>query len=177
MKNAPYWRRKLIKSPVFPRWMSHALPGQTLVEFSLSLLLLLVILVGIFEMGRLFFTYSSLAAAGREAARYAAGVSTVASLNKAQYNDCAGIRAEATQIGWFAGVQAAGVRIFHDAGPGTPETEYCNPSANIIIDRNTRITVEIQVTYTPMTNLLEIPPTTLKTRSSRSVLLQAKVVP
>ncbi|MBA4419656.1 MAG: hypothetical protein C0391_00740 [Anaerolinea sp.] len=177
MKNAPYRLRKLIKSLVFSGWRSHALPGQTLVEFSLSLLLLLMILVGIFEMGRLFFTYSSVATAGREAARYAAGVSTVASLNKAQYNDCAGIRAEATQIGWFAGVQAADVRIFHDAGPGTPEIEYCNPSGAITIDRNTRITVEIQVTYTPMLPLLQIPPTNLASKSSRSILLKAQVAP
>jgi len=50
--------------------------GQGLVEFALVLPLLLLLLVGVVELGRMLVIYSSVNAASREAARYgaAAGV-------------------------------------------------------------------------------------------------------
>ncbi|MEN4041110.1 MAG: pilus assembly protein, partial [Anaerolineaceae bacterium] len=46
--------------------------GQGMVEFALAIPVLLLILFGIIEMGRLMFYYSSVATASREAARYGA---------------------------------------------------------------------------------------------------------
>ncbi len=44
--------------------------GATLVEFSLTFLLFLVILLGIMEMSRMMWTYSTIAHAARQGARY-----------------------------------------------------------------------------------------------------------
>jgi Flp pilus assembly protein TadG len=44
--------------------------GQTLVEFSLVLTLLLMVLFGIIEFGRALYAYNALANAAREGARY-----------------------------------------------------------------------------------------------------------
>lgn len=44
--------------------------GQALVEFALVLVLVLVISLGIIDFGRLFFTWSSMANAAREGARF-----------------------------------------------------------------------------------------------------------
>ncbi len=46
--------------------------GQSLVEFALTLPILLLILVGVLDLGRLYFTYISLTNAAREGARYGA---------------------------------------------------------------------------------------------------------
>jgi len=45
--------------------------GQVIVEFALSLLLVLVVVFGIVEIGRLMLTYSALANAARTGVRYA----------------------------------------------------------------------------------------------------------
>jgi Flp pilus assembly protein TadG len=151
--------------------------GQTLVEFALTLTLLLMILVGLFEMGRLVVSYAAVAAAGREAARYGSGVSANYSNGIALYNDCAGMRLAARKVGWLANVQDADVHIFFDTGPSTTQTEYCNPSAAITISRQTRIVVFITTPYSPMLSFLQLPGTTLRSKSARSILIGAQVIP
>ena len=68
--------------------------GQGMVEFALVFPLLLLLLFGIFELGRIMFTYSATMAASREAARYGAAILDVGG-GIPQYEDCAGIRAAA----------------------------------------------------------------------------------
>jgi Flp pilus assembly protein TadG len=58
--------------PVYPR-LSRLPSGETgaaLVEFAIILPVMLVILLGIIDLGRVFYTYESLANAAREGARY-----------------------------------------------------------------------------------------------------------
>ncbi len=50
-----------------------AATGQSLVEFAVSLPVLLVILIGVVDLGRLYFSYISVVNAAREGARYGAG--------------------------------------------------------------------------------------------------------
>jgi Flp pilus assembly protein TadG len=151
--------------------------GQALVEFALSLTLLLVILVGLFEMARLVVSYAAVAAAGREAARYGSGVSTNISNGIPLYDDCAGMRLAARKVGWLANVQDADIHILYDTGPGTTQTEYCNPSGSVTITRQTRIVVLITTPYTPMLTFLQLPGATLRSKSARSILIGAQVVP
>lgn len=46
--------------------------GQSLVELALTLPLLLIILVGVIDLGRVYFTYMTVVNASREGARYGA---------------------------------------------------------------------------------------------------------
>ena len=48
--------------------------AQAIVEFALVLMILMVVLVGILEVGRLMFMYAAINNASREAARYASAV-------------------------------------------------------------------------------------------------------
>ena len=48
--------------------------GQGIVEFALAFPVFLLIVLGIFEFGRLFFTYATVFTASREAARFGATV-------------------------------------------------------------------------------------------------------
>jgi Flp pilus assembly protein TadG len=52
----------------------HQMRGQGMVEFALALPILLLLVLGIFEFGRLMITYTSVYAAAREGARYGAAV-------------------------------------------------------------------------------------------------------
>ena len=54
--------------------------AQGIVEFALVLPLLLVLMLGIIEVGRLLFIYSSVNSASREAARYGSAAGEVTSL-------------------------------------------------------------------------------------------------
>ena len=150
--------------------------GQAMTEFAMIIPVLLVLLYGIIEGGRLLFIYTSVAAAGREAARYAAGIGQTGST--ALYNDCAGIRAAATRIGFFAGVTASEVHIYHDSGPGTTQTEYCTSSTDLLasVSEGDRIDVKIATPYNPIVPILPIGPMTLKSESAHTILINVAVI-
>ena len=65
-----------------------------MVEFALALPLLLLLVFGLMETGRLLFIYASTVSAAREAVRYGAAMGKNAS-NVRYYQDCAGIKAAA----------------------------------------------------------------------------------
>jgi hypothetical protein len=68
--------------------------AQGMVEFALILPILLFLVVGIIELGRLLFIYSSVSTAAREGTRYgsASGDITYGAGTIKQYQDCAGIK-------------------------------------------------------------------------------------
>ena len=146
-----------------------------MVEFALTLPLILLIIIGIIEGGRLMFIYSSLAAAGREAARYGAGIGNLGS-GTIMYNDCAGIRDAAKRIGRFAGVTDADIHIYHDTGPATTQAEYCNPTNTVTFARGDRISIRINLPYNAIVQLIPLPPLTLHTDNAHTILEGAEVV-
>lgn len=93
-----------------------ALKAQGMVEFALVLPLLLVVLWGTIEAGRLLFIYSATASASREAARYGAAVGESGSSER--YRDCDAMIAAARRIGSIAGIAASDVVIRYDDGNG-----------------------------------------------------------
>ena len=83
--------------------------AQGLVEFALILPILLLVVVGVLEMGRLLFVYSSVTSASREGARYGSAVGQVNGVPR--YQDCGGIRSAALKAGAFANMQADDIAI------------------------------------------------------------------
>lgn len=80
--------------------------GQGLVEFALAFPVFLLIILGIFEFGRLMFTYSTVFTASREAARFGATVTNAI--------DCAGMEAAAVNVAIFTDVSQ--IDIYYDNG-------------------------------------------------------------
>ena len=80
--------------------------GQGLVEFALAFPVFLLIVLGIFEFGRLMFTYSTVFTASREAARFGATVTNAI--------DCAGMEAAAANVAIFTDVSQ--IKIYYDNG-------------------------------------------------------------
>lgn len=157
------------------RRMIFSQPAQGMVEFALTLPLILMMILGIIEGGRLMFIYSSLAAAGREAARYGAGIGSLGT-GTIMYNDCPGIRAAAKRIGFFAGVADSDIHIYHDSGPGTTSTEYCNPTSTTSFTKGDRIVIRVNTSYETIVPLIPIPPLTLHSENAHTILEGAEVV-
>jgi len=104
-----------------------------MVEFALVLPILLLIIYGLLEVGRLIFIYSSVVTAARSASRYGATtgilpgeIETDDALRR--YNDCAEMRAAAQRSGFIQRIQDNDIAIDWDEGEGSPKgTEYEEP--------------------------------------------------
>ena len=72
--------------------------AQAMVEFAIVLPLLLVLLYGLLEAGRLLFIYSTVVTASRQAVRYGSATGQGLTTTIPRYQDCAGIRLAAQKV-------------------------------------------------------------------------------
>jgi Flp pilus assembly protein TadG len=145
--------------------------AQSMVEFALTLPLLLVLFFGIIEFGRLLFVYSSVITASREAARYgsAAGDTGGGTL---RFMDCAGMTAAADRVGILANITS--VNIHYDSGPGTAAVyTSCPPGA--IEGGKHRVVVEVIANYQPIVPLVNIGTLTLESQSARTIFNKIEI--
>ena len=68
--------RSFLLRPISWNVAKHRARGQSLVELALTLPVLLLFLVGVLDLGRVYFSYMTLVNASREGARYGAGSPT-----------------------------------------------------------------------------------------------------
>jgi len=150
--------------------------AQAMVEFAIALPLLLLLLYGILEAGRLLFLYSTVVTASRQAVRYGSATGENAS-NVARYGDCNGIRAAAQSFNYLGGTQFV-VTIYHDSGPGTGSTPYCSGPTDgwAPSDNNQRITVTVSKQFSPIVRLVPFSPRTITATSSRTILNSVAIV-
>ena len=100
--------------------------GQGMVEFALVLPLLLLVMFGIIEFGRLLFIYSAVFTSSRDAARYGSAAGDLGNY-QAHYQDCDGIRAAAKRFGTLVGIEDSNISIDYyrteddDDDPLTPD--------------------------------------------------------
>src|SRR5574338_1272037 len=153
--------------------------AQGMVEFALVLPILLLVILGIFAFGHMFFAYSSVVAASREAARYGAGVG-VGTGSTLRYQDCGGIRAAAENVSKFAGVintgttgdynaEDAGIYIGYDSGPSTTVYDDCPVAGTgpASVSLGDRILVRVTVDYVPSVPFLNLPAFPLTATTAR----------
>jgi len=164
--------------------------AQAMVEFAIALPVLLLLLYGIIEAGRLLFIYSTVVTASRQAVRYgsATGVGNEIGINGAprpnepRYQDCDGIRNAAQAVGYLGAFNT--ITIKHDNGPSDPspqqfcinpadETDSTNwtPNAN----NTSRISVTVEKQYTPIVKLVPFAARTIKATSARTILLSVSI--
>jgi len=100
--------------------------AQAMVEFAIVLPLLLLLLYGLLEAGRLLFMYSTIVTASRQAVRYGSATGEGSTPGVPRYQDCAGIRLAAQKIDFLNAFDDEDIIIQHDSGPGdlSPIT-YC----------------------------------------------------
>jgi hypothetical protein len=157
--------------------------AQGIVEFALAVPILLMVLYGLLEVGRLLFIYSSVVTAARQAVRYGA-VTGVNDGGILRYQDCAGIRAAARQVGFINNFPDSGFDIVFDSGPGTTTKANCNGTDYLLTydaQNGDRLLVSVSSEFEPIVPLVPLEPMTIESSSSRTILvdiaIDATVVP
>jgi Flp pilus assembly protein TadG len=151
--------------------------GQAMVELALTLPLFLLLLYGIFEVGRLIFMYSAVLNASRDAARYAAAADAVRSGDTTYleyYKDCDGIRARARNVSAFVDLSASSaISISYDSGPGTTPIETtCEAlkSSGLALSLGDRVNVTVTANFTPIVPLLNFGNIPISSTTTRSIV-------
>lgn len=142
--------------------------GQALVEFSLSIIIFLVILMGIFDLGRAIFAYNGVSEASREIARRAAVWPYQGLASTTELGSSITVRETiATQKQLVPGME--------DVSVGAPDFECVDIAGNTSTnstcgqgDFKDYVRVTVSATYQPVTLLGFIGPITLKATSTVS---------
>lgn len=122
--------------------------AQAIVEFAIVLPILLLVVYGLIETGRLLFIYSSVNNATRQAARYGS-TSGIGPNGVPRYQDCAGIRAAAQNGDYLNAFDDADITITYDHGPGTSSFDTCNGTTDTGVNAVTedRVVVTVNADY------------------------------
>lgn len=149
--------------------------AQTLVEFALVLPLILLVIFGIIEFGRLLFVYIATTSASREAARYGSAVGRNAS-GLPRYLDCTGMRAAAKKAGVMTGITDNNILIHYDSGPGHIAFGGCLPSesqADDLVPLGYRVIISITAVYQPIVPIIN--PVNLTSVAARTIVKDVDV--
>jgi hypothetical protein len=151
--------------------------AQALVEFALVLPILLLVIYGLLEVGRLLFIYSSVVSAAQQASRYGAATGLNTNGGVPRYRDCAGMRTAAQRVGFIDKIEDADILIWHDDGEKKNQVAYCAPG--MVSDRSfqpstgnsSRVRVQVSAQYTPIVPLVPLQPLTISSVSARTILV------
>lgn len=149
----------------------------------LVLPVLLMLLYGIIEVGRLIFIFASVANASRQAARYGSASGEIN--DKAFYQDCDGIRAVANEsafiitfdeinITYDRGINPDGTSIPIEGIDPNPDVDSC--PIEVPVRNGDRIIVQVTTSYEPILTLLPIDPMEVVSASARSFLISIPIV-
>jgi len=149
----------------------------------LILPILLMLLYGIIEVGRLIFIFASVANASRQAARYGSASGEIN--DTAFYQNCDGIRAVANQsafiitfdkinITYDRGINPDGTSIPIQGVDPAPQVDSC--PIEVPVRNGDRIIVLVSATYEPIITLLPIDPIEIVSASARSFLISVPIV-
>ncbi|HTP03125.1 MAG TPA: TadE/TadG family type IV pilus assembly protein [Anaerolineales bacterium] len=141
--------------------------AQAMVEFALALPILLLIVYGLLETGRLIFIYASVVTAARQAARYGAASGDIGT-GTLYYNDCNGIRGAANRVAFIQSFST--IDIAYDTGPTSTATHTCPYPGSPITDNDHRIDVTVTSQWVPIVSLVPLRPFAITSISSRTIL-------
>ncbi|MBT3336610.1 MAG: pilus assembly protein [Anaerolineae bacterium] len=147
--------------------------GQSMVEFALVLPVLLVLVFGLMEAGRLLFIYGSVTTASREAVRYGSATGDNGS-GTPKYLDCTGIQTAAETMGFILPISSVDI-IFTRGGTtfadcDTSSSTFPNPSSGLF-QNGDRIEVISTSAYTPMVPLVPFGNFDITTESKRTIFI------
>jgi Flp pilus assembly protein TadG len=141
--------------------------GQTMVEFAIVMPVLMMILVGIFEVGRMIYVYAAVTNASREAVRYgsAIGRDSAYTGSPQRYKNCQGIRDMAKRSAYFIPLT---ITISYDHGPNC--NAISGEDASVTVTSGDRVKVRVQATYKPLIKLIPIGTHNIDSWSARTIL-------
>lgn len=149
--------------------------GQALVEFALALPILLLVVYGLLEVGRMIFMYAAVTTASREAARFASAYGRDDAGNLS-YQDCEAIRNSARKVGFLLNLQDSDILIQYDHGPGgtgatIPDCDQASgPQTNINPGPCDRVIVTVNAKFVPIVPIVPLTFQDISITSARSFL-------
>lgn len=161
----------MIESKNMKRFRYSGNKGQAIAEFAIALPILLLILVGLFEVGRMVFIYSAVTNGSRNAVRYASAVG-LGSDGLTKFNNCERIKAIAVDSAYLAPVKT--VVIEYDDGSGGNK-RLCDQwtaglvDTDITVSSGERVTVKVTAEYKPMVSLIPFTPRDIESKNSRTI--------
>lgn len=167
-------RTRIIRDINGPRRSLPKQSAQALVEFVIALPIVLLIAIGLLELGRLLFTYISVYTASREAARYGSAVG-VAENGVAKYQDCVGMRAAAKRVGVMAGLSDSQIDLRYDSGPEDPRAWTDLPTCPAAVPAGGRIAVRVTGYFKTAAGFVNIPSMTLISDTARTIVQDVSV--
>jgi len=151
--------------------------GQGLVEFMLVLPILLLLLLGTIELGRMFLIFAEAASASREASRYGASVGSDG-LGGLRYLDCPGMRAAARRMFVMSDVPDSAIAIAWDHGSDDQTFATCAaPPSPVEIELGDRVVVSVTLVYAPIVPLVPLPPIPIVSETARTILIDIAAGP
>ena len=165
----------MIKQKNLMRTKPYASRAQAIVEFAIVLPILLVVLIGIFEVSRYVFIYSAVTNASRNASRYASAVGYEETGTYLKYIYCDGIRNAAIESAYLLSPSDLTITIsYGSTPPDTNSKGYCDASGgddtDIDVSTGDRVTVVVEAKYKPILNLIPVTSRTITSTSSRTIL-------
>ncbi len=154
---------------------SRAASGQATAEFALVIGILIFIMLGVVDLGRLVAMQSAAVTASREGARYGSATGADPLFGgHVRYVNCAGIKNAATLVS-KALVPANSIAVTWDAGPSTAQKHDCtnanvNPAPSAITSLD-RVRVQVTATFTPVSAVrFVIPSITVQSTDRRTIV-------
>lgn len=148
--------------------------GQSAVEFALILPVLLLLLYGLLEIGRLVFVFSIVTTASREGARYGAATGLNVAGGIPRYQDCAGIMAAIENVDFIGVIDPADVTISYDTGPSAGSDFSACPPTNI--NTGDRIKITVSSPFAPIVPIVPLATFDIESTTNRT-LLSTIVIP
>src|SRR5258706_4838243 len=153
--------------------------AQAMVEFAVALPVLLVLLVGIIEAGRMVMMYAVVTNASRDAVRYASAVGR-SDDGFLKYKYCAGIKQAAKTSGYILGLKDSDITISYYHGTSSTAFTTCTAASgedsSVVLNTckdNTscdRVKVTVQKTYEPIIKLIPLGNHTFSSAATRTIL-------
>ncbi len=154
-----------------------ARPGQGLVEFMLVLPVLLLLILGIIELGRMFLILAEATSASREASRYGASVGSDGA-GGLRYLDCSGMRAAARRMFAISTVPDSAITVAWDHGSTDQTFGTCSaPPSRGDVRPGDRIVVRVTLLYSPIVPLLPLPHMPIVSETARTILIDIAAGP
>jgi len=148
--------------------------AQAMVEFALVLPMLILVLFGIIEVGRLLFIYNAVATSSREAARYGSAAGDVGGY-VTHYEDCTGMRTSAKRMGVLVGIQDADINISYDHGPNTTTFASACPPNGQVVHLGDRVVVKVVAYYKPIIGFVNLAPFPIRSTTARTILKDVSI--
>jgi uncharacterized repeat protein (TIGR01451 family) len=181
---------------MFKKLMTRKKPAaQAMAEFALVLPILLIVVYGLLEVGRLLFIFATVHTASRQAVRYGSAIGMVdtdnnGTLDTPRYLDCNGILAAANNVAFITNF--TNVNITYDRGvnssgnpiqitqpltinpdPEVAGTNTCSLVAALSqdpIQNGDRISVYVSAFFAPVIPLIPLDPIQIESTASRTIV-------